>query len=232
MTCSYSHLDGVYVLGALAPAERQEFEAHLSECSACAGSVRELAGLPGLLGRVDSATVQEPVPDPPVPATLLPALVREVRTSQRRRMLATAGLAAAAAVVVTAGTVATLGNEPGSPGPGTVPSAAAGAGTAQDMVPVGYARMAADLALVSVPWGTRLDLSCSYPSGVSGSQLSAATYSLVVHTRDGGIEQVATWRALPGRTMTLTAATASDRSEITSVEVRTAQGEPVLELTT
>jgi predicted anti-sigma-YlaC factor YlaD len=232
MSCTYSHLDGVYVLGALAPAERQQFEAHLSECSACAGSVRELAGLPGLLGRVDLATVQEPVPDPPVPATLLPALVREVRSSQRRRLLVTAGLAAAAAVVVTAGTVATLGTDPASPRPVTAPSAAAGAGTAQDMVPVGYGRMAADLALVSVPWGTRLDLSCSYASGASGELLSAATYSLVVHTRDGGVEQVATWRALPGRTMKLNAATAADRSEITSVEVRTADGQPVLELTT
>ena len=34
---------------------------------------------------------------------------------------------------------------------------------------------------------------------------------MIVHTRDGASEQVATWRALPGRTMRLTAATASGR---------------------
>jgi hypothetical protein len=52
-----------------------------------------------------------------------------------------------------------------------------------------------------------------------------------VHTRNGASEQVATWRALPGRTMRLTAATAAGRSDLAWVEVRTADGRPVLKLT-
>jgi anti-sigma factor RsiW len=235
MTCSYSHLDGSYVLGALGPAERQEFERHLAQCPSCARAVRELAGLPGLLGRVDVETVQHPTSAEPVPETLLPTLVREVRRSQRRRVLVTSGLAAAAAVVVAIGAVAAaanLGDDPDRVAAGPTPSATASVGAARDMVPVSYARMAADLALVSVPWGTRLDLSCSYASPMPGDDLSRVRYSLVVHTRDGGSEQVASWRAMPGRMMTLTAATAADRGDITSVEVRAADGRPVLRLTT
>ena len=99
------------------------------------------------------------------------------------------------------------------------------------MVAVGQVPMQASLALESVPWGTRLALTCNYDGG--GYQEPRWTsYSLVVRTHDGRAEQVATWRALPGRTMMLDAATASRRGDIASVEVRTADGEPVLKLTT
>jgi len=97
------------------------------------------------------------------------------------------------------------------------------------MTPVGNTiGVRATLDLAPVPWGTRLDLVCRY----EGETYAAPeAYSLVVHTRDGGSEQVATWKSLPGRTMRLAAATASSRSDITSVEMRAADGEPVLELT-
>ena len=101
-SCEHSHLDGAYVLGALTPEERLEFERHLRACPACARAVQQLAGLPGLLSQV-SADVLESAPAPePVPDTLLPALVREVRRGRRRRHWAV-GLAAAAAVVTVAG---------------------------------------------------------------------------------------------------------------------------------
>ena len=44
-TCEYAHLDGSYVLGALSPAERQEFEQHLADCAACS-AVGARAGRP------------------------------------------------------------------------------------------------------------------------------------------------------------------------------------------
>src|SRR5438128_9463850 len=98
MTCPQAHLDGAYVLGSLSPAERQEFEQHLGSCEECARSVREVAGLPGLLFRVDRAVLAQDETEP-VPATLLPSLVREVRRRRRRTVLAVAGAAAAAAVI-------------------------------------------------------------------------------------------------------------------------------------
>ena len=44
--------DAAYVLGALSPAERREYEEHLADCSACQSAVSELAGMPGLLAQV------------------------------------------------------------------------------------------------------------------------------------------------------------------------------------
>jgi hypothetical protein len=43
---------GVYVLGALSPAERRAFEAHLTRCHPCRDDLISVAGLPGLLARL------------------------------------------------------------------------------------------------------------------------------------------------------------------------------------
>jgi hypothetical protein len=101
-----------------------------------------------------------------------------------------------------------------------------------DMAQVDQDSVLGRLSLTSVAWGTRLDLTCSYeePGGYHHDDLPP-TYSLVVHTRDGGTEQVASWKGLPGRTMHLTGATALSADQIRSVEVLTAEGQPVLELT-
>lgn len=231
MSCELADRDGSYVLGALSPAERRAFEQHLAGCKECARNVRELAGLPGLLARVDRTVLEDPEVMEPVPDTLLPGLVRDVRRAGRRRTLVTAGLAAAAAVVVAAvplGVSGVLGGSPSAP----VPSASVSP-VAQPMVPLGGAPVRASLAFASVAWGTRLDLTCTYaPTGEQYHQLPPrVTYALVVRTRDGHTEQVGTWRSLEGRTMRLTAGTSAPRNQIASVEVRTTEGRPVLELT-
>ena len=87
------------------------------------------------------------------------------------------------------------------------------------------------MVVSAVAWGTRLDLICSYASGQDEYGASpSAEYALVLRTRDGHDEQVATWRGLPGRTMRLSAATATSRSDIETVELRTAAGDVVLRL--
>ena len=183
--------------------------------------MRQLAGLPGLLGRLPLEVVESALE--PLPETLLPHLVDEVRRAQRRRHWAV-GLAAAAAVVAigAAGATVVAVTSEDEPPP-----------SSQTMTPLDQDRVDARVALTSVAWGTRLDLTCSYdePGGGYHDDADAPTYSLVVRTRDGAVEQVATWKALPGRTMHLTGATALDTDQITSVEVRTADGQPVLELT-
>lgn len=232
MTCRLAHLDGSYVLGALSPAERQQFEQHLDGCRQCARAVRELAGLPGLLGRVDLATLESPGAEVPVPETLLPALVREVRRTQRRRFVAAGALAAVVTGVVAVGGVAVVSGPGDDDGPAAAPpdtSVTVPAGRA--MTPLGYVSLTATLAFEPVAWGTRLDLTCTYVLRAGDEPIGSATYALVVRTRDGRTDQVATWRALPGRTMRLTAATAADRGEIAAVEVRTGDGRPVLRLT-
>ncbi|MEV6626447.1 zf-HC2 domain-containing protein, partial [Amycolatopsis sp. NPDC051114] len=66
----FATFDAAYVLGALSPEDRQRFEQHLRMCDRCAASVRDMAGLPGLLARVDAPAV---LPDAgPPPPDLLP----------------------------------------------------------------------------------------------------------------------------------------------------------------
>lgn len=225
MGCDFAHHDGAYVLGSLAPSERAEFERHLSGCADCARAVREFAGLPGLLARV-SPDVLETVGDPePVPPTLLPSLVDGTRRFQRRRTATMAGLAAAAALVVAGGSVAMTNVLDDDPAP-TTQSAPPTPG--EPMTSVGSTAVSGTLALTSVAWGTRLDLVCSYAPDHEAAY--GATYSMVVHTTDGRVEQVATWKGLAGKTMRLPGATSATLTDITSVEVLTADGDPVLTL--
>ncbi len=241
MTCQFSHLDGAYVLGSLAPAERLEFEAHLPGCAECSRGVRELAGLPGLLAQVDVADLEVPTPDAPLPQTLLPALVREVRGEQRRRSVLTAAVAAAVAAVFVSALAIGGAFDRSTPTtsaatPVATPTASRTAPVAEAMLPVGAGPVQAAVALTGVAWGTKLDLTCSYAKGGSGDDggytgpAAAKAYALVVHTREGREEQVATWKALPGKTMRLTGATATGRTDITTVEVRTDDGRVVLTL--
>jgi predicted anti-sigma-YlaC factor YlaD len=102
------HALGVYVLGAIEPADRAQVDEHLATCTECREELASLAGLPALLRRVptaeaerlavadqaDSATAETPRDD------LLPSLL--ARTAQARRVRRWRELAAAAAVVVLA----------------------------------------------------------------------------------------------------------------------------------
>ena len=49
---------GVYVVGAIDPAERAIVDAHLSHCQDCREELAGLAGLPALLGRVPLADAE------------------------------------------------------------------------------------------------------------------------------------------------------------------------------
>ncbi|MEP6817759.1 MAG: zf-HC2 domain-containing protein [Marmoricola sp.] len=236
MTCHFAHRDGAYVLGALAPAERLDFEQHLAGCPDCASAVRELAGLPGLLGRIGPNVLESPPVEEPVPHTLLPALLDRVRRSRRRRVFVTTAAAAAAVVALAGVPLAISGTfngdrTPAAQPPGAGSTSAPPAGRA--MVPVRHAPVRASVALEPVTWGTKLDLTCTYAPGPDRYHHHAArvaTYVLFVRTRDGGTQQVGTWRSPGGRTMRLTAATSANRDDIASVEVRTTDGKPVLRL--
>jgi hypothetical protein len=229
--CEFAELDGSYVLGALSPVERQEYEKHLATCEACARSVRELAGLPGLIARVDPV-ILEPAPAvEPVPATLLPSLVREVGRVRRRRVFATVGTAAAAVVAVSAMAISSLGGEtPPVASPPTSGQSAAPAGLS--MIPVGHAPVTGSLDFTSVGWGTKIDLTCSYRPDWEGYEElpKTATYALFVVTREGDTQQVGTWQAIGGKTMHFSAGTAARQGDIAAVEVRTKTGRPVLRL--
>ncbi len=233
MSCEFAHDDGAYVLGALSPTERVAFKQHLAECEECNRSVAALAGLPGLLARVDAGVLEEPSVDE-LPATLLPALLGEVRRDRRRRTLTTIGLAAAAAVVAAVVPIGLgqLGDEPAPPdGPSASESDDAAAPLPMDTV--GEVPVTATVSLEEVTWGTRLGLTCTYdPASVGYDLPPEADYELFVTTRSGQVEQVGSWRSVSGREMQIVAATAATSAELASVEVRTVDGRVVLRLAT
>jgi anti-sigma factor RsiW len=98
------HALGVYVVGAIDPAERSIVDAHLSHCLDCREELAGLAGLPALLGRVPFEDAErlalgdEELEE--APAELLDALLAQV--SARRRARRWRGIAAAAAAAIIA----------------------------------------------------------------------------------------------------------------------------------
>lgn len=236
MTCRFTRDASAYVLGALSPAERRDFAGHLPGCADCSRAVGELAGLPGLLGRVDASLLEQPGANHPVPARLLPALAREVRLARRRRTWATAGLAAASVALVAVVTVVTMwqvgGDQVAAP-PDPTPTSTPADLQSQPMRPVGDVPVRATVTLEQVTWGTRLGLTCTYDTGSVGYELPPEVdYTLFVRTRDGRAEQVGSWRSVDGLSMQLSAGTAATPEELKSVEVRTANGRVVLRLAT
>jgi hypothetical protein len=222
MSCPYAMSDAAYVLGSLSPADRREFESHLDGCDECSLAVRDLAGMPGLLGRVGPDVFEES-PVEPLPDTLRPRVMAAVRRRQRQRTWLVAGAAAAAAAAVTIGGAIWVDRPAAQPAAHSTVSPSA---VPVRMKQVGSDPMTATVALTSVAWGTRLDLACTYP--LMRGDYEAGAYALVVHTADGHSQRVATWNGLPGQAMKLTAATSSRVGDIRSVEVTRLDGSPVL----
>jgi hypothetical protein len=232
MSCRHARDDAAYVLGALPPGERLEFERHLAGCDDCTRAVRELAGLPGLLGRVDGTLLEQSPGDQRVSDSLLPSLAREVRRGRRRRATAGVGVAAAAVAAVALGVpvvVDQLDRDEGTTS--AVPQGPGREVVTRPMAPVGDVPVEAVIGLEQVTWGTRILLTCTYePQSVELDLPSTIDYTIVVRTRGGRTEPVGSWRSVGGATMHLTAATSANRTDIASVEVRAPGGRVVLRL--
>jgi hypothetical protein len=101
---------GVYVLGAIDPAERSLVDAHLLTCRDCRDELAGLAGLPALLARVNPDEVSRicaddavrSARDEPAPPELLGSVL-DLAEARRRRNRWRFLSAAAAVVVIAAG---------------------------------------------------------------------------------------------------------------------------------
>ena len=100
---------GVYVVGAIDPAERATVDAHLPRCPDCREELAGLAGLPALLGRVpkeDAERLALGTDEPEeAPAELLDSLLRQVAARRRARRWRGIAAAAAAAIIAVGGGV-------------------------------------------------------------------------------------------------------------------------------
>ncbi len=120
---------GVYVLGAIDPAERSLVDAHLAYCRDCRDELAGLAGLPALLSRVSTeeaialAADDGPYPGfggtPEPPPELLGTVLDLTAARRKRRRWRDATIGLAAALVIAAGVFGglALGGGSGSPAP-------------------------------------------------------------------------------------------------------------------
>jgi hypothetical protein len=231
--CPLAHSDAAYVLGSLSPTDRLEFERHLPGCERCRRSVAELAGLPGLLGRVPREQVEAPLPFEPLPETVLPALVAAVRREQRRKtVLVTLGAAAAVAVVALGATALQAARDDGpTPQPQAVSSSSSqtvAAARPMDVL-VDYG-VRADVSLSQGESGTKVGYVCRYKEREGYSGGHAYRYNLVVFTRTGETETVASWWAEPGKTAEGDTWTAVNLDDITKVELQNDHDKAILRL--
>ena len=184
---------GVYVLGAIDPAERSLVDEHLSSCQECREELASLAGLPAMLRKVpivEAERLAAPEQDPElggVPsAELLTSLIG--RTANVRRMHRWRTVAAAAAVAIVAlgggAFVANALQPSGAPAPPGHTQTVAWQQTSGSG-PVSGAHLT--VRYRHEPWGTQMDVNVTglQPGSVCQFQVTDAT---------GGRSMVGSWK--------------------------------------
>jgi anti-sigma factor RsiW len=212
---------GVYLLGALDPAERSRFESHLSRCDTCRGELVRLSPLPGLLNQITPADfedglppadtaaapvltqpVTQPVTEPvPVLAPLPQEGHRPAPVPQARRYWRVAA-AAAAVVVLAIGGVFAWGAIREEQAPPAAQGVTWSAGTGAAGV---------EARLVDHEWGTEIQ------SRVHGAPPGRGCY-LKVYDHYGKFEIAGWWGTDHDESVEIPASTSFPRSRIAKLE--------------
>jgi anti-sigma factor RsiW len=216
----YATWDAAYVLGSLSPADRREYETHLSVCPLCNQAVSELSGMPALLSKLDGGTVAAMAADDLTPApNLLPSLLSEVYGRRRRVRMVTWASGAAAAVLLAVGLfVSVAWQHPTSPPPQASVSAL-------PMAQIATNELASTVSISSRHWGTYIDLNCVCLAPVTAHHDKLA---MVVVSRDGAHTQLATWVADPGHTANPAGSISTPVEQIAAVQIVSADSGQVL----
>jgi len=212
----YSSWDAAYVLGALSPDDRREFEEHLAGCPTCQAAVSELAGLPGLLAQVapDDAALLAVAPADGLDGGPPPDLVNKViktRQSRRRRLVLAVAAAVAGLAVIIGGVAVVTGLRP--LGPGSALRVA--------FSPVAPTAMTALADVTPVSNGTEIKMECVYGAeNEPRPGAGFAEYSIFVVDRSGHGQQIKQWPSKPNRQMRPGGHTNWKLSRIDRLEVR------------
>ncbi len=199
LTCHEARLAlGIYVVGAIDPAERALVDEHLSHCPECRQELAGLAGLPALLGRVPTADAERLVRSgadaigPEVPsAALLSSLLNQVAARRKVRRWRMLTAAAAAAIIAVGGGLA-AGLAMSGHGHQQRPPSATGTFSWPERVhavnPV--TRVSADVSYAPSVTGTALQIR------VTGVQ-DGTHCVLWLITADGGRWRTTSWTVMP-----------------------------------
>ncbi len=164
MRCTQAVEAGAYVLGALPPAERAAYERHLPSCQTCRDEVAHLAGLPGLLGRLDAGTAASIGRSESAPPALLDTVLTRAGSERRRNrrrhrwQRPVAVLVAACLAAVVGFGIATMDHPAGAR------PVVAALHPVEDDVPVN----ALVAYTASARGGTDIVMSCAYEHATSG----------------------------------------------------------------
>jgi hypothetical protein len=184
--CAAARADlGVYLLGALEPAERSEVEQHLQTCVQCRDQLASLAALPALLRRVadGQAVLGDPGPtsasEKSGPDKLIHAVVR-----RRRRTRALVAAAAAALVAATTVTASLSAQSPAQPEAQAWSATAQATSSATGVwAEVRYAPRAWGTQVETRVTGVRPGTQCQLWISVAGRQRTAAGGWTIVSSR-------------------------------------------------
>ena len=183
---------GVYVLGAIDPAERSLVDAHLVTCRDCRDELAGLAGLPALLARVNPDEISRICADDAVrtvaedrPPGELIGTVLDLAAARRRRTRWRFAATAAAVVAIAGGLFGGLSSITTTR---TVPIPVSAAGTSWETVEAtnGVTGASASVAYSHEMWGDAFEVLVDHIPVGTTCQL------WVVHP-DGSRTQVAAW---------------------------------------
>ncbi|WP_432150517.1 anti-sigma factor family protein [Streptomyces sp. bgisy029] len=244
-----------YVLGILDDAQASAFEAHLAGCARCSAQLDEFAGMEPMLAMLAEAPAASPgarpvphVPERPAPK-VLGGLMDEVAHRRHRRTRRSRYLIAAAAALIIGGPVAAVAVTAGDEGGRSVaavdphPTSPAEDAFFQHMTEKVSAtdpttRVGATVGMEEKAWGTHTVLELK---NVKGPQKC----TLVAVSKTGEEETVTSWSVpkwgygIEGSThesaknpLYVHGGAAMDRADIDRFEVRTFDGERLVEIGT
>jgi len=201
---AYADWSAAYLLGALEPAERSDYQRHLGGCDICQRTVADFSTLPGLLARADPTEEDLAATKRVTEAAVKLTNDHYARTATRADRWKTTALVAAAALLLVVGLQVNSSFQSATRVPGGIELAF-------------VSEASGTVTVEQKPWGTRIDLDLD---GLPQRE----SYQLWAVDVDGNWASSATWAPTPTGKAVLVSATAAsidnlDRIVITSVDV-------------